>query len=443
MYIVITLPDFWPGEAQAITLMFQSGLQRLHLRKPGSTAAQCRQLLQQIPACYHPRIVLHDHFMLLDEFTLGGVHLNGRNPMPLRQPGVGQTVSCSCHSISELQQRRQQGYRLPDGSTGQFHYLSLSPICDSISKSGYRAAFTHEQLRQAAADGIIDHRVVALGGISQGNIEEILALGFGGAIVLGDAWQPQDHMPAVLSIAGSDPTAGAGIQQDLKTFTHLGTYGCTVITAVTAQNTMGVQRVMPVPAQVVRSQLRSVFSDVRIRAVKVGMIPNAQVARVIIDELRHQCQRSVLPIVLDPVMLSTSGTRLMSEDCVQLLARELFPLCTLITPNIPEYDHLSAQGLLPADVPILRKGGHADGPEMTDTLHIPSEAQQHTFTTPRVHTTNLHGTGCTLSSAIAAHMAHGHSLVPAIDAAKSHITRAIQGGRDLHIGHGNGPLWYQ
>lgn len=430
MYIVITLPHFFDGESEALTLMFQSGLERLHLRKPESTPDEVRALLDSIPVCYHPRIVIHEHFELLNEYSLCGVHLNRRNPVAPK--GWKGHTSISFHSIEELSQKEQ------------YDYCSLSPIFDSISKQGYMAAFSDEELRKAQSEGIINNKVMALGGISSDNIDKALQYGFGGTMVLGDAWKRQTP-PVVLTIAGSDPSAGAGIQQDLKTITNCGGYGATVITALTSQNTLGVQGVLPVPAEVVESQLRSVLSDLRVDAIKIGMIPNVDVLDVIIKVLREERSKRIIPIVLDPIMLSTSGRRLMSEDCIERAVQHLFPLCTLITPNLPEYEALpslhTAISSLPAS--ILIKGGHAEGTEMTDTLMLRDEDRKETFTSPRIPTTNLHGTGCTLSSAIATHLALGSSLVPAVRSAKFYMDQAILGGKDLHVGKGNGPLWYK
>lgn len=458
MYIVITLPYFFDGEADAITLMFQSGLQRLHLRKPGSTIGQCRHLLHDIPECYHNRVVLHDHYMLADEFAVGGVHLNSRNTRPLRLPNAGESVSVSCHSIDELALRKREGYACADGRRGSFDYLSLSPIFDSISKDGYHAAFTPEELLRAKADGIIDASVIALGGICADNVSNAMQYGFGGVMVLGDAWKKEaerpDHSPSnkmgvILSIAGSDCSAGAGIQQDIKAASACGCYCATVITAVTSQNTVGVNDVMPVPPAVVESQLRSVFSDLRIDAVKIGMIPNRDVAAVIVRVLNEERRKRILPVVLDPVMISTSGTRLMAEDCVDYIVRELFPLCTLITPNIPEWEFLvkSEESQVMTCRAVLLKGGHAEGNEMTDTLLIrePSDTCQqseYTFTSEKIETRNLHGTGCTLSTAIASFMAKQQSLATATGNAKVIMNRFIRGGVNLNIGHGNGPMWY-
>lgn len=255
-------------------------------------------------------------------------------------------------------------------------------------------------------------------------------------------------MKTILTIAGSDTSAGAGIQQDLKTITALGHYAVTVPTALTAQNTVGVQRVMAVPDDMLRAQLDSVLSDISVAAVKIGMIPNAQSARIItaaVSQLR-------VPVVCDPVMLSTSGTQLMADECIDYITQTLFPLCTLITPNLPEALRLSG---LPAGsdaeamgrrlvsmcgTAFLLKGGHAEGRLMRDILYCP-DGERHEYCSPRIDSPNLHGTGCTLSSAVAALLAEGRSLPEAVAGAKALIDKGIAGGRALRIGRGNGPLW--
>lgn len=247
------------------------------------------------------------------------------------------------------------------------------------------------------------------------------------------------YTTSVLTIAGSDSSAGAGIQQDLRTITAHGIYGATVITAITSQNTLGVQHVMPIPPDVVRSQLRSVLTDLNIVAVKIGMIPDLPVARVITEELTRWKQDAIPSalrfIVLDPVMISTSGTRLMAEECIDYIRRELIPLCSLVTPNIPE------SLILPPPYPtaFLIKGGHADGDDMTDVLYL-TDGTTHAFTAQRIDATNLHGTGCMLSSAIAANMAQGNTLPDAVCKAKDFLTQSIVNSQNIHIGHGNGPV---
>ncbi|MCM1078108.1 MAG: bifunctional hydroxymethylpyrimidine kinase/phosphomethylpyrimidine kinase [Bacteroidales bacterium] len=253
-------------------------------------------------------------------------------------------------------------------------------------------------------------------------------------------------MKTILTIAGSDTCAGAGIQQDLKTVTSLGHYAVTVITAVTAQNTMGVKRIMPVPEEMLRAQLEAVLEDMNVAAVKTGMIPGTGAARVIIDVMRQLR----VPLVCDPVMVSTSGTPLMSDECMEIVRDGLFPLCTLVTPNIPEAERLAglppdnaAAGRMLAErygTAFLIKGGHGDGMMMTDRLYA-ADGTVREYSSPRIATGNLHGTGCTLSSAVASLLGEGLSLPDAVRGAKAVIDKGIEQGRSLHVGKGNGPLW--
>ncbi len=263
-------------------------------------------------------------------------------------------------------------------------------------------------------------------------------------------------MEIVLSIAGSDPSAGAGIQQDLKTMTALGCYGATVITALTTQNTLGVQDAMPVPKQTVASQLKAVLEDFDVKCIKIGQIPNGEVARVIVDILQEKLQESGhrIPIVYDPVMVSTSGRRLMEADCMVYVQQHLLPLCFLITPNIPEAEQLLGHRLedetayrqAGAELAkqyathVLLKGGHTKGNEVNDRLFLTNGSVME-YPGTKIETKNLHGTGCTLSSAIASHLAQGYSLEDAVRQAKDFVATAILHSRHLHIGHGNGPIW--
>lgn len=256
-------------------------------------------------------------------------------------------------------------------------------------------------------------------------------------------------MKIVLTIAGSDPSAGAGIQQDLKVATRLGCYGTTVVTALTTQNTMGVQDVMAVPGGTVESQLRSVLEDLRPDAIKIGQVPNREVMQVIAKELRGL----QVPIVLDPVMISTSGRRLMDEECVELMKQGLFGLCTVVTPNLPETEQLTGRQIsTPEDIEtaglelcktygcnFLIKGGHGEGCKSVDVLFT-TEEESYEFESERLKTRNLHGTGCALSTAIACGLAEGESVPDAVYEAVEFVHDAIASAVDLHIGHGNGPI---
>jgi len=257
-------------------------------------------------------------------------------------------------------------------------------------------------------------------------------------------------IPNVLTIAGSDSGGGAGIQADLKTFSALSTYGCSVITALTAQNTRAVTAIHDVPPEFVAAQLDAVFADIEIKAVKIGMLSRAEVIEVVAERLEQHGARR---IVLDPVMVAKSGDRLLHEDAVKALRERLVPAATVITPNLPEAGVLLAldpptnePGMIDAAAAlrglgphaVLIKGGHLDLPESLDVLD--DGAEPLVLAAPRVETENTHGTGCTLASAIAALLARGFALRDAVREAKSYLTRAMQTSDRLHVGGGNGPV---
>lgn len=253
-------------------------------------------------------------------------------------------------------------------------------------------------------------------------------------------------MKKVLTIAGSDCSGGAGIQADLKTFSAHNLYGMSVITALTAQNTTGVQGVLDIPPEFVASQLDSIFTDIVPDAVKIGMVSRIEIVEVIVAKLK---QYSAKNIVVDPVMVSTSGAKLMGDQVISTLVSQLFPLATVITPNILEAQVLSdvsihnKEEMLQAsqvirnstDVAILLKGGHLT--DCADDLLLNAE-EISWFTGKRVENPNTHGTGCTLSSAIACNLASGCSLEQSIQNAKNYLTGALESGLDL--GKGSGPL---
>ena len=254
-----------------------------------------------------------------------------------------------------------------------------------------------------------------------------------------------------LTIAGSDPSGGAGLQADLKTFSALGVYGATVITAVTVQNTQGVKYVHKLPPQVVYDQIKAVMDDIHVDAVKIGMVNDAGTLDAIVRALT---ERKLKFLVVDPVMVSTSGCALMQADALAIMKERLLPMADLVTPNLPETWALAgtdgsvddaAQAIMQLGVKaLLVKGGHAEGKAKTDYLYINEGVgvKRVEFTAETVDTVNTHGTGCTLSSAIATHLAHGLPMDEAVRRSKAYISLAIAAGRGLGIGHGNGPLWH-
>jgi hydroxymethylpyrimidine/phosphomethylpyrimidine kinase len=256
--------------------------------------------------------------------------------------------------------------------------------------------------------------------------------------------------PIALTIAGSDSSGGAGIQADLKTFAALGVYGASAITALTAQNTTGVTGIHVVPVEFLRAQIDAVFADLEVCAVKIGMVAQLASIEAIADALKRWSPKHV---VLDPVMVATSGSRLLATDAVKALRKKLIPLATIVTPNLPEAAALldepvamseaaiESQGkkLLELGCPaVLIKGGHGQGSESIDTLVRASGSIA--LSAPRVPTQNTHGTGCSLSSAIAAELAKGADLETAVRNAKNFVSAAIAAADRFTVGHGHGPI---
>ncbi len=250
----------------------------------------------------------------------------------------------------------------------------------------------------------------------------------------------------VLIIAGSDSGGGAGIQADIKTCAALGAYAATAITAVTAQNTLGVQKVEALSVDMVRAQIRSVLDDIGADVIKIGMLANEEIIRAVADEVKDEQAY----VVLDPVMVATSGDKLLEDGAVRALKELLIPISDVITPNVPEakiltgieiddVDDLGKAGQVLIDLgayAAVMKGGHLDGSMVVDMLV--SEDENAVMTAPRIRSKHTHGTGCTLASAIAASMALGAPLDEAVNTAREFVFEAIRSAPGL--GQGNGPL---
>src|SRR3990170_4054215 len=238
-------------------------------------------------------------------------------------------------------------------------------------------------------------------------------------------------MPSVLTIAGSDSGAGAGIQADLKTFAALGVYGTCAITAITAQNTLGVKAVQEMAADIVAAQIEAVVTDIRPDAVKTGMLANAAIIEVVAAKVR---EHGLPNLVVDPVMVAKSGDRLLREDAVAALRELLLPLATVVTPNLPEAEALtgrpvrSGEDVRRAAEEIVRLGGQRESAEAVDVLYDGKAFRE--YSAPRIETASTHGTGCTFASAIAAGLARGMPLADAVAEAKAYLTEALRrGGR--------------
>jgi len=255
----------------------------------------------------------------------------------------------------------------------------------------------------------------------------------------------------VLTIAGSDSGGGAGIQADIKAISATGSYASSAITAITVQNTLGVEAVHPIPCDIIAGEIRAVLSDIGADAVKIGMLHSAEVVLTVKRVLK---EFKMTNIVLDPVMVSTSGHRLIEESAVKTLVEDLIPMARVITPNIPEAEILSGNKITSKDqlpemarklscggkVSVLMKAGHLSEERLTDYFYNAEKDTVIELTSERIDTPNTHGTGCTISSAFASYLAQGYKLNEAAEAAKKYITVAISSGAQYSIGHGHGPV---
>lgn len=263
---------------------------------------------------------------------------------------------------------------------------------------------------------------------------------------------PNRPPPRILSIAGSDSSGGAGIQADIKTITMLGGYAMTAITTVTAQNSVGVQAIAPMSGHVVAQQIQSCISDIGVDAVKIGMLHDEEIIAAVTEALKALPEE--VPIILDPVMVATSGAALIAPEAITALREKLFPLASLLTPNLPELGHLVGRTLSTSDdmidaaldlssetgAAVLAKGGHTEDDKVIDLLIQPGREAGY-FDHKRIETAHTHGTGCTLSSAIATLIGHGQSLDNAVRLGRNFVLRAIEAAPGY--GAGNGPLGHQ
>uniref|UniRef100_UPI004028473E bifunctional hydroxymethylpyrimidine kinase/phosphomethylpyrimidine kinase n=1 Tax=Segatella hominis TaxID=2518605 RepID=UPI004028473E len=269
-----------------------------------------------------------------------------------------------------------------------------------------------------------------------------------------------------LTIAGSDSCGGAGIQADIKTMSALGVYASSAITAITVQNTKGVYGIQNVEPEIVKGQIEAVMDDIHPDAIKIGMVNDCDTIRAITETLKKY-EDQFQHLVIDPVMVSTSGCRLMQEDALEIFIEELLPLASLLTPNIPEAEILAGRKIQNVDDirkaassiiqlgcnNVLIKGGHFEGTEKTDYLfenkqNEEDNRQEHAddiretaiYQGATINTCNTHGTGCTLSSAITSYLARGYNMEEAISSAKAYLSDAIEAGKDVKIGEGHGPV---
>jgi len=259
------------------------------------------------------------------------------------------------------------------------------------------------------------------------------------------------NVSTVVTIAGSDSSGGAGIQADIKTISALGCYAASILTALTAQNTQGVQAIYAISPDFIRQQMESVFSDLSVSAVKIGMLHDDSVIAAVVEQLKKFKPKQ---IVLDPVMVSKSGHALLKSDTIDFLTQQLFPLISLITPNIFEAEKLLGKKIHTIDeqekaaiqlgtlfrMNVLVKGGHLESDQSSDVLYLWEENRCEWFHADRIQTNNTHGTGCSFSSAIAAFLSKNQSLVEAVSSAKNYLTGALLSAKSQIVGQGAGPI---
>lgn len=412
--------------------------------------------LKMLCNAYKIPFIINDNISVALAMDADGVHL-GQGDMELKQAreilGPDKIIGVSAHNVEEAVQAEKNGA----------DYLGAGAVFSTASKADV-TSLSMETLKEICE--AVSIPVVAIGGISEENMDQLKGTGISGVAVISALFAQVDVCQAAtrlceklsyiiekgkkrktaLTIAGSDSSGGAGIQADIKTMIANGVYAMSAITALTAQNTLGVSGIMEVTPEFLGRQMDCIFTDIRPDAVKIGMVSSGELISVIAEKLiQYQAEN----IVVDPVMVSTSGSRLISEEAVEMLKKKLLPLATVLTPNIPEAQVLLGTEIkTPEDMErsakkigekyhcaVLLKGGH----QLNDANdYLWQAGQGRWFMGKRIHNPNTHGTGCTLSSAIASNLAKGYSLEASVQKAKEYLSGALQAM--LNLGAGSGPM---
>lgn len=452
-----------------IAAAIQGGCSMVQLRaKNMDTCAmleQAQQLKHMLNGTHIP-LIINDRVDIALAVDADGVHL-GQSDMDVHIArmllGKDKIIGLSVENLEQVQQ----------ANTLPIDYIGISPIFSTPTKTDTAQPFGLDGTRQAVALSL--HPTIGIGGIHLHNIKDVMSTGLNAVAVVSEVmsadnpevatralvnYLPPFRYHRVLTIAGSDSGGGAGIQADIKAISACGCFATSAITAVTAQNTLGVQAIAAIPIPVLEQQICAVLDDIGTDAVKIGMLHSEEVVRVVSRLLKEY---AITNIVLDPVMVSTSGHRLIEESAITSLKQELLPLARVITPNIPEAEilldgqSLTKQHDLVAaarelahryGVSVLLKAGHLTEEQLVDILYDITTEQTYQLPSMRVHTRNTHGTGCTLSSALASFLAKGYALPDAAKAAKDYINAAIVAGAKYQIGNGFGAVahfhhWWQ
>lgn len=452
--------SMWTGEEslkEQVKKALDGGITCLQLREKEMPEDEFIREAKEIQALckeYKVPFIINDNVNVALAVGADGLHI-GQNDgdIPTIRKQIGDMIlGVSAKTVEQAVYAYEQGADYL--GVGAVFPTSTKPDATGVSKRNVRA------IRSA-----VPIPIVAIGGITQSNLTELRGLGLDGVAVVSAIFGAKDileatkklrestkeifwqhKLPIALTIAGSDSGGGAGIQADLKTMTNLGVFGTSVITAITAQNTKGVTDIFPIPDEVVQSQLDALWDDLMPDAIKLGMLAS----HTLIELIAHQLKKSAhIPVVCDPVMVSTSGAKLIGEEAQEALKQHLFPLVSVITPNIPEAEVLTGMRIqTPQDMETaakflydtygcatLVKGGHKMN-DANDCLY--SKGGITWFYGERIDNDNTHGTGCTLSSAIASELAKGLSLEEAIHYAKSYISMILSAQLDL--GDASGPM---
>ncbi len=442
---------------QQVEQALQGGATMIQYRKKPKPLESEAIDLKKLCAKYHVPFIVNDDVDLAKKIDADGVHI-GQSDMTLLEArkilGANKLIGVTAKTIEQAKDAEKNGA----------DYLGSGAVFGSNTK---KDAKTMELSKFQEICKSVKIPVVAIGGINETNINQLTNTGLSGVAVVSGIFAQENiketterlkekvnrivkgdaSMKTVLTIAGSDSSGGAGIQADIKTMTANGVYAMSAITALTAQNTIGVTDVMESTPEFLKKQLDSVFTDIYPDAIKTGMVSSSELIRVIAERLSFYHARN---IVVDPVMVATSGARLINEDAISTLKKELLPLATVITPNIPEAEVLSNQKITSTKdmemvakniyerygCNVLLKGGHNLN-DANDLLYS-KEKGVIWFKGKRIHNPNTHGTGCTLSSAIASNLAKGYDLETSVLYAKNYLSGALEAMLDL--GKGSGPM---
>ena len=452
------------------------GVTMVQLREKECSTAEFIALARELKTALQPLgipLIINDRVDVALAVDADGVHI-GQSDMPYdvarRLLGPDKIIGLSVETMEEV----------IAANALDVDYIGISPVYATPTKTDTLAPFGLEGIEEVMR--LSRHRCVAIGGMNRNTIGEVIARGVEGVAVVSAivaAESPREasrelaaiirrnrisntriiqnsefkiqNYPRVLTIAGSDSGGGAGIQADIKSISANGCFAASAITAITAQNTLGVNAVEGLSIDIIEGQIDAVLSDIGADSIKIGMLHSAEVVQCVARMLRKY---NIKDVVLDPVMVSTSGHRLIEEGAIEVLKAELMPMARVITPNIPEAEILlgeaiNEQGDLPAaarrlaeqyGVSVLLKAGHLVNDELIDIFYNHETEEVVELSARRIDTRNTHGTGCTLSSAFAAQLAKGLSLTEAARAAKHYINQAIIHGALQEIGHGHGPV---